>query len=181
MNPLEIIQKYYSQDTKLYYLLVEHSKSVAKKAIEIAHRVSYLNPDFIFIQEAAMLHDIGIYLTYAPKIECYGNRPYVEHGFLGRQILEKEGLYKHALVCETHVGTGLTVEDIRFQNLQLPLRNMEPKTLEEEIICFADKFFSKNEKYLVNEKSIDKIKKGLLKHGKKNLDMFNIWMKKFYS
>ncbi|MBN2662991.1 MAG: HDIG domain-containing protein [Bacteroidales bacterium] len=179
MNPLEIIQKYYQKDTKLYYFLVEHSKSVAKKALEVAHNVSYLKPDFVFIEEAAMLHDIGIFLTYSPKIDCFGDRPYIEHGFLGRKILENEGYFKHALVCETHVGTGLTVDHIRSRNLQLPLRNMEPKTLEEEIVCFADKFFSKNEKYLVNEKSIEKIKKGLLKHGQYNLDKFEMWMKKF--
>ncbi len=59
-----------------------------------------------------MLHDIGIFLTNAPHIGCYGDKPYICHGYLGREILDKEGLPGHAMVCERHVGAGLTVTDI---------------------------------------------------------------------
>ncbi len=56
-------------------------------------------------------------------------------------MLEAEGLPRHALVCERHTGAGLTVDDIISQRLPLPLRDMTPQTLEERLICYADKFY----------------------------------------
>ena len=44
---------------------------------------------------------------------CYGDKDYICHGYLGRALLEKEGLPAHALVCERHVGVGLSISDIR--------------------------------------------------------------------
>ena len=37
----------------------------------------------------------------------------------------------------------ITIADIQNQNLPLPLRDMQPVTIEETIVCYADKFFSK--------------------------------------
>ena len=53
-------------------------------------------------------------------------------------------LPRHALVCERHTGTGITVSDIRDQHLPLPLRDFSPVSVEEQLICYADKFFSKS-------------------------------------
>lgn len=179
MDPLKIIQNYYQIDSKAYRLLVEHSKAVTKKAIEIAKKVSQFNPDLKFIEEASMLHDIGIFLTNAPEIECFGEKPYICHGYLGREILEKEGFLKHALVCERHVGVGISIKDIEEQELPIPKRDMLPISIEEQIICFTDKFFSKNEEFLTKEKSLDKIRNGLLKFGDNNTKIFDEWIKKF--
>ncbi len=179
MDPLKIIQKYYQIDSKSYQFLVEHSKAVAKKAIEIAKKVPQLNPDLKFIEEASMLHDIGIFLTYAPEIGCFGEKPYICHGYLGREILEKEGFPKHALVCERHVGVGISIKDIEEQKLPMPKRDMLPISIEEQIICFADKFFSKSEEFLTKEKSLDKIRTELLKFGNDKTRIFDEWIKKF--
>lgn len=179
MEPLKIIQKYYQINSKSYQLLVEHSKAVTKKAIEIAKRVPHFNPDLKFIREASMLHDIGIFLTNAPKIECFGKKPYICHGYLGRKILEKEDFPKHALVCERHVGVGISISDIEEQKLPTPKRDMIPISIEEQIICFADKFFSKNEKFLSKEKNPDKIRRGLLKFSNNKVKIFDEWIKKF--
>ena len=124
MNPIKIIQKYYNPKSKAYKLLVVHSKMVAQKALKIAKHVNHLNPDKKFIREAAMLHDIGVIKTKAPEIGCYGDEPYLRHGYLGRKILEKEGLLKHALVCERHIGVGITKEEIIKRKLSLPKRDM---------------------------------------------------------
>ncbi|MEZ4602993.1 MAG: hypothetical protein R2861_06175 [Desulfobacterales bacterium] len=40
----------------------------------------------------------------------------------------------------------MSVDEIQTHHLPLPLRSMVPVTLEEEIICYADKFFSKKGK-----------------------------------
>jgi len=170
MDPLKIIQKYYDSESRLYNILVNHSTSVKKKALVVAKKVKHLNPDLEFIKEASMLHDIGIFQVYASQIECFGENPYPCHGYLGRKILEKEGFFKHALVCERHIGVGITKEDIIKQKLPLPKRNMVPVTLEEKIISFADNFFSKDN--LLKEKSIDAIKKNLARFGKWKVERF---------
>ncbi|MDQ7788158.1 MAG: HD domain-containing protein [Thermodesulfovibrionales bacterium] len=179
MDPLTILKKYYPPGTLAHHVLVTHSRMVAKKALRIAHRVRHLHPDEQFIQEAAMLHDIGIFFTKEPQIGCFGDKEYLCHGFLGRELLEKEGLPKHALVCERHVGAGITLEEIESRNLSLPIRDMAPVSLEEKLICFADKFFSKNPEYLRKEKPVELVRKGIARYGEEKLRIFDQWVKIF--
>jgi uncharacterized protein len=179
MNPIKIIQKYYTTDSLAYKLLVPHGLAVTKKALEIAKKVPHLNPDLNFIEEASMLHDIGIYLTNVPKMGCFGDKPYICHGYLGREILEKEGFPKHALVCERHVGVGISLQDIKEENLPLPQREMLPISTEEKIICLADKFFSKKIDSLEKEENIDQIKKELSKFGVDKVERFEELLEEF--
>jgi uncharacterized protein len=176
MDPLDIIEKYYDPDSKAYHFLVHHSRLVAIKALEIAERARDLNPDVKFIEEAAMLHDIGIFYTNAPKIGCYGYKDYICHGYLGRELLEKEGLPCHALVCERHVGVGITAEEIISNNLPLPERDMLPLTIEEKIICLADKFFSKSEHDLMHEKPLERVRGIVNSYGVGKLNIFDEWL-----
>ena len=60
MDPQEIINAHYPPGTALFDLFMHHAKLVTIKSLEIAQNVAHLNPDTVFIQEAAMLHDIGI-------------------------------------------------------------------------------------------------------------------------
>lgn len=179
LDPLKIIEKYYEPDSKAYYFLIHHGKVVASKAVEIAKRVNHLNPDIDFIREASMLHDIGIFLTNAPKIGCFGYHEYICHGFLGRELLEKEGLKRHALVCERHVGLGFTAREIKQKGLPLPERDMIPETTEEKIICLADKFFSKTEHNLTQEKPIEKVRELIRTYGEEKLKTFEEWVSIF--
>ncbi len=179
MEPFEIIGRYYGEGSKARNLLEAHSRKVAGKALEAAKRLSAkerLDLDFIF--EAAILHDIGIFFTNAPEIGCHGDKPYICHGFRGRELLEKEGLPRHALVCETHIGVGLTVEDIKAQGLPLPLRNMAPHTLEEKIISYADKFFSKGGDP-EREKPLAEVRASIKKYGADKLRVFDEWHRLF--
>jgi uncharacterized protein len=176
MDVISIIKKYYPPYSMVYSILVNHSRLVAEKALQVAGRVSAQGPDLLFIEEASMLHDIGIFLTNSPHIGCYGDKPYICHGYLGRELLEKEGLPRHAIVCERHVGAGLTVNDIETGKLPLPCRDMRPVTLEEQIICFADKFYSKLEDKLMIEKTIPQIRSELARHGESRLRKFDEWL-----
>ncbi|MDR1091278.1 MAG: phosphohydrolase, partial [Prevotella sp.] len=80
---------------------------------------------------------------------------------------------KHALVCERHTGTGLTLEQIVTEKLPLPHREMVPVSIEEQIICFADCFYSKTR--LGEEKSVERIRKSISKHGRKPVEQFDKW------
>lgn len=128
--------------SNLYNLLVRHSEQVANKARDII-ATNGIIADEDFIYEAAMLHDIGIFKTHAPSIFCTGSEKYIRHGIIGRELLESMGYDRHALVCERHTGSGITKEEIIAENLPLPHRDMLPLTVEEKLICYADKFFSK--------------------------------------
>ena len=179
MDTLRIIKKYYDPKSRAYYLLVHHSKMVTEKALEIAKKLKRLNPDLIFIEEAAMLHDIGILFTNEPNIGCYGDKPYVCHGYLGRELLEKEGFPKHALICERHIGVGISRKDIEEKNLPLPKRDMMPVSIEEQIICYADKFFSKDSEFLLKEKSIKRIREYISRFGEDRIKRFDEWVRIF--
>ena len=177
MNPLDIIKKYYREGSDAYRILTIHSRSVADKALAIARMHPELNLDLPFIEEAAMLHDIGIFKCNAPEIDCHGDAPYICHGYLGAELLRAEGFPRHALVCERHTGTGLSLQMIEEQHLPVPHRDMRPVSWEEQIICFADKFYSKT--HLDREKQPEKIRKSLSKYGAATLSQFDEWYKLF--
>lgn len=178
-NPQEILLAYYDPDTDLFRMLTAHNERVAEKSLEAARQVRHLNPDFGFIEEAALLHDIGIFMTDAPELCCHGQHPYLCHGILGRSILEKHDLHRHGLVCERHIGVGITAEEIEKNSLPLPVRDMRPTTVEEEIIAYADKFFSKDCKDLVHEHSVEWIVQGLEKHGPDKGRIFHSWVERY--
>lgn len=179
MDPVVLIARHYKGNSKAHKILLSHSEKVADKALAAAERVPDLEPDLEFIRQAALLHDIGILLTATPQLGCYGNHPYVCHGVLGRALLEAEGLKRHALVCERHVGVGITRRDIRLQRLPLPVRDMLPVTIEEQIICYADKFFSKNGAGAHKEKTVSEILQKLARYGKDKVERFKKWVDLF--
>lgn len=177
MDVLSILNKYYPEENELKHILLTHSRSVADKALWIADRHPELNLDRTFLEEGAMIHDIGIFLTDAEGIHCYGEHPYICHGYLGAELMRREGFPRHALVCERHTGAGMSLESILTQQLPVPHRDMVPVSLEEQVICFADKFFSKT--HLDREKSVEKALKSILRHGEDGVRRFHHWCECF--
>ena len=175
----KVLRNYYDPSSGVYRILVEHSRHVAAKALETAKKVPELEPDLEFIEEAALLHDIGIIHTRSPRLGCHGSYPYVHHGYLGRDMLEACGLHRHALVAERHTGTGITLADITERGLGLPSRDMVPLSIEEQIVCYADKFFSKNNGALDHEKSVGDVITYLSQFGEKQVNTFKTWAERF--
>ena len=161
----------------MYDTLVCHSTAVRDKALTLAARHPELHIDTAFVAEAAMLHDIGIFETNAPNIFCRGTHAYIEHGYLGAELLRREQLPRHALVCERHTGTGLTIEQIVKRQLPVPLRDMRPVSIEEQLICYADKFFSKS--HLDIEIPPTTVRAKLAKFGKGSVRQFDAWQHLF--
>lgn len=173
----KIVDKYYGDDAELREILVRHSSSVARKALQVAGTHPELGLDRDFLYEAAMLHDIGIIYTDAPGIKCHGTEPYIRHGILGADLLRKEGYAAHARVCERHTGAGLSLEEIVGQNLPLPHVSLLPETMEEKLICYADKFFSKTR--LDAEKTVGQVERSLAKFGDDGVARFMEWQRIF--
>ena len=163
MDYQAIIDKYYPADNELRRVLLKHSRQVANRCLEIAEKHKELAVDKQFLEEAAMLHDIGIYQCNAPSIFCEGTEPYIKHGPIGGDLLRAEGFPRHARVAERHTGTGLP--------------GYEPETLEEQIVCYADKFYSKSKPDHV--RTVAETAQSLEKFGHEGVEKFLKWAKKF--
>ena len=86
------------------------------------HRV-----DIKLVEAGALLHDLGRGQTHG-----------IEHGVVGGQIARKLGMpMEITQIIERHVGAGLTMDEARRNNL--PRGKYVPETLEEKIVCYADK------------------------------------------
>ena len=177
MNCQAIIDKYYPEDDALRRLLLKHSRQVADRCLLIAKNHPELHADVPFLEEAAMLHDIGIRWCHAPSIFCTGDEHYIRHGLIGGELLRREGYERHARVCERHTGTGITREQIERQQLPLPLADYEPETIEEQMVCYADKFYSKSHPDRIL--TVEQAAQSLEKFGHEGVKKFLSWSKKF--
>ena len=177
MDPIQIIDKYYSNQIELRNILLTHSQQVAERSLRIIDNHPELGIDRQFIYEAAMLHDIGIFLCDAPNIYCYGTHQYIEHGYLGAELLRKEGLPLHAGVAERHTGAGITADQIEREEYPIPIANYIPLTIEEELICYADKFYSKSR--LTETATLSKVRYSLWLYGSEAVQRFDRWQQTF--
>lgn len=170
MNYQDIIDKYYPAGSILRDIYMGHCRSVADLAVEIAKEKS-LDVDPAQVEAAAMLHDVGIFLTDAPGIHCFGKEPYIRHGILGARLLREIGADEEwASVAERHTGAGITSEDIREFNLPLPLGDYMPRTLLERLICYADKFYSKSGD--MKQKPLERVRASMARHSAATLERF---------
>lgn len=178
MQPLDLIDKYYRENQQAKKVLLAHSIQVARLAVSVAKHVNRTEAvDIAFVEQAAMLHDIGMLFTDAPKLACFGDEPYIRHGIIGANLLQKEGLHRHAMVCERHIGVGLSVDDIKTQQLPLPFRDMSPQTTEETIVAYADLFYSKT---TPGKRSAEKVRSSLARFDTRKVDIFEQWHKRFH-
>jgi uncharacterized protein len=172
-----IIDRYYPEDDDLRRLLIKHSRQVADRCLEICKRHPELRIDREFVEEAAMLHDIGIRWCDAPGIYCHGTEPYLRHGQIGGKLLRDLGWERHARVAERHTGTGLTRQQIISQQLPLPPHDFVPEVIEEQVVCYADKFYSKS--HPDRELTVSQAAQSLEKFGHEGVIKFLDWAARF--
>jgi uncharacterized protein len=117
-----------------------HSEKVADKAIEIALKIKKAKIDINLIEIGALLHDIGRVKTHSFK-----------HAVIGGKLLKQRGFSdKLARICETHILGGLDKEDAK--NVGLPEKSYLPSSLEEKIICLADKHMAGTREVSIQER-----------------------------
>ena len=126
------------------YSVRRHSVQVAEIAIDIANKIKGAKVNKKLVEIGALLHDIGRASTHE-----FG------HAFMGGKILRERGFPEElARICETHILGGLDKEDAK--SVGLPEKDFYPVTLEEKIVCLADKLTVKSRQISVNE-SISKL------------------------
>jgi len=109
--------------------IVRHCEAVAMAAEIMAEEAERRGHavDMKAVIAGALLHDVGRSRTQT-----------VRHGVEGSAILEREGVDKKVVeIVRRHVGAGISPEEAG--KLGLPDFDYIPRTLEERIVCFADK------------------------------------------
>ncbi len=165
-----LFRHFYPEDTPLRRLLLRHSLQVREKALALAAS-SGVTLDLSLVRDGALLHDVGVGRCHAPGILCLGEEPYLRHGLIGGEMLRQWGrehdclsaMESLARICERHTGAGLSREEILRQGLPLPPQDFLPETLEEKLVCLADKFFSKSGD--MEEKSRERVVASLARFG----------------
>lgn len=179
MNPYTLLEQHYPAGSTAHRILLAHSRAVADAAVAVARRLDMEPAEIAFIEEAALLHDIGIRFTAAPDLGCHGELPYLAHGYKGRELLEAAGLPRHALVCDRHIGVGISAAEIRLQRLPLPERDLQPVSLAEQVVAYADLFFSKSTDNLAREKHPEQVRQSLARFGADKTAVFDAWHARF--
>ena len=188
MNPYKLIDKIYKNNEEAKKILLTHSNQVKNRALKIV--LNYQNKinneknnkkikkiNMKLIENGAILHDIGIIKINKKTMNCFGNKKYIAHGFEGFKILFFRFHPKLALIALRHTGAGVSKDDIINQKLPLPKINMIPKSIEEEIVCLADKFYSKSK--LQEEHNIEEIVDEISKYGEKPKERMNYLINKY--
>jgi len=170
-----VLLHFYPEETPLRRLLVKHSTQVRDKAFAILSNPAcrHLKLDLCLVAEGALLHDIGIGRCNAPKIQCCGTEPYIAHGVIGARMLrELSPEYERiARICERHTGSGITAEDVRKQGIPIPEADYLPESLEEKLVCLADKFYSKSGD--MQEEPLEMVRAELARFGAASLGRFD--------
>lgn len=115
---------------KVPYSVRRHSIKVAILAKRISNKITKTKINKNLIEVGALLHDIG-------RAQSHG----FNHGFVGGKIIRNRGLPSSiAKICETHILGGLDKDDAK--EMGLPEKDFLPMTLEEKIVCLADKMIA---------------------------------------
>ena len=125
---------------KVPYQVRRHSLKVAEKALEIASNIKKVKVDIDLVEIGALLHDIGRSKTHGFK-----------HANIGGKILRERGFPPElARICETHILGGLDKEDAT--TVGLDFKDYLPQTIEEKIICLADKYMAGTKEVTIEER-----------------------------
>jgi uncharacterized protein len=109
--------------------VINHCLAVTTLALEIARKLQDrgCKVDLQLVEAGAILHDIGRSRTHG-----------VEHSLVGAQIAKELGLPEPVIdIIKRHVGAGITDEEAEW--LGWPKDIYVPQTLEEKVVCYADK------------------------------------------
>ncbi|PJA22683.1 TIGR00295 family protein [archaeon CG_4_10_14_0_2_um_filter_Archaea_38_6] len=130
--------------------VINHCLMVSRKSAEIAEKIlkNGYKVNVKLCQIGGLLHDIGRAKTHT-----------IFHGVEGAELLKDYP--ELASIAKRHIGGGITEKEAVI--IGLPAEDYQPVTLEEKIVCYADKLVQ-GEKFA--DSADDEIKKLSKKLGK---------------
>lgn len=130
--------------------VVRHVEAVSGLAVEIARVCKQRghSVDLQLIEIGGLLHDIGRAKNHT-----------VHHAIVGAEIARSLGLPEPIIsIIKRHVGGGITSREAK--KLGWPRDVYIPQTLEEKIVCYADKLIEDSHRVPI-EKAIESFSKEL--------------------
>jgi uncharacterized protein len=130
--------------------VIRHVEAVSDLAVEIAEAIRNRGypVNVRLVEIGALLHDVGRGKTHS-----------VHHAVVGAEIAESLGLPVQVVsIIKKHVGGGITARDAK--KLGWPKDVYVPETVEEKIVCYADKLIEGSGRVPI-EKTIDRLSRDL--------------------
>jgi uncharacterized protein len=130
--------------------VIRHVEKVSELACEIAEACQQrgFHVDVELVEIGGLLHDIGRGKTHS-----------VHHAVIGAQIARSMGVPEPIVsIIKKHVGGGITAREAK--KLGWPNDLYVPQTLEEKIVCYADKLIEGSRRVPI-EKTIDQLSQEL--------------------
>jgi len=141
--------------------IINHSKAVASRAVEIANKIPQADEDVLRV--AGLLHDIG-------KTHCIGDgnkKPIQQHPFESSKILKKSGELELAKLCESHSPKQVAENSLKNFSLEekiLILSDMQ--TMEKEHTSLEKRLKDLFTRYSDKDSYIRNLKKAVSKYKK---------------
>ena len=110
--------------------IINHVLAVSRKAIKIATQISIVPINLKLVRIGAILHDIG-------RVKSHD----YDHAVIGGNIIREDLNFSEQLarIAETHILGGISKDEAI--ELGLPEKDYLPESIEEKIVCLADKYF----------------------------------------
>ncbi len=127
--------------------VIRHCKTVAQVAVQIAKKClnKGVRLDIELVKIGALLHDLG-------RAETHG----INHPVTGASIARSKSLANSLVhIIERHMGGGINADEA--YKLGWPKGSYFPETLEEKIVCYADKLVE-GEIQVPIERTVQKLK-----------------------
>jgi len=120
--------------TKLDPRVIAHVEAVAELGVEVGKALQARGHalDLKLLTAGCLLHDVGRARTQG-----------LNHALVGAEILRELGYPERLALCvERHTGGGIDPTDAG--KLGLPLKDYNPVTLEEKLVCHVDNLFEED-------------------------------------
>jgi uncharacterized protein len=117
------------RNNKCPHQVIRHCVAVADLAVETAKQLEEkgLMIDVDLVEVGALLHDLGRSKNHT-----------VDHAIIGAQMAQTLGLPESVIrIIKRHVGAGISADEAA--KLGWPKDSYTPQTVEEKVVCYADK------------------------------------------
>ncbi len=128
--------------------VISHCVAVADLAVETAKQLEEkgLTIDVDLVEVGALLHDLGRSKNHT-----------VDHAIIGAQMAQTLGLPESVIrIMKRHVGAGISAGEAA--KIGWPKDTYMPQTLEEKVVCYADKLIDHGKRKPI-ETEITKLQK----------------------
>lgn len=167
LTSIEDVHRRYAQNDYVFKLVYEHCEIVAEIAAWCVNEKN-LSVDDELLRASCLLHDIGTYALFDAKGLDGNEHNYKQHAIFGAALAIEEGFDPRiADSIRSHVLMGLSRKEIEESQFGMPQKDYLPATTEARLLCYADRFHSKQPTFNSYESFLERLEKGLPEQARK--------------